>query len=130
MKHLLLFENYNQQQYKTAEEMCDYIREITPYEDDVPDYFLNMITTANAKFELKKVNIQDVISNDIDVQDYINSNDDRYENSDEWNDEFVPHWSDLDNPIVIFNNIVLDGYNRLLVKSSNGETEIDAWVSI
>jgi hypothetical protein len=126
MKHLLLFENYNQQLYKTAEEMCDYIREITPYEDDVPDYFLNMITTANAKFELKKVNIQDVISNDTDVQDYINSNDDRYEDA----DEFVPHWSDLDNPIVIFNNIVLDGYNRLLVKSSNDETEIDAWVSI
>lgn len=130
MKHLLLFENYNQQQYKTAEEMCEYIREITPYEDDVPDYFLNMITTANAKFELKKVNIQDVISNDTDVQDYINSNDDRYEDADEWSDEFVPHWSDLDKPIVIFNNIVLDGYNRLLVKSSNGETEIDAWVSI
>ena len=126
MKHLLLFENYNKQLYKTAEEMCDYIREITPYEDDVPDYFLNMITTANAKFELKKVNIQDVISNDTDVQDYINSNDDRYEDA----DEFVPHWSDLDNPIVIFNNIVLDGYNRLLVKSSNDETEIDAWVSI
>ena len=126
MKHLLLFENYNQQLYKTAEEMCDYIREITPYEDDVPDYFLNMITTANAKFELKKVNIQDVISNDTDVQDYINSNDDRYEDA----EEFVPHWSDLDNPIVIFNNIVLDGYNRLLVKSSNDETEIDAWVSI
>ena len=126
MKHLLLFENYNQQLYKTAEEMCDYIREITPYEDDVPDYFLNMITTANAKFELKKVNIEDVISNDTDVQDYINSNDDRYEDA----DEFVPHWSDLDNPIVIFNNIVLDGYNRLLVKSSNDETEIDAWVSI
>lgn len=126
MKHLLLFENYNQQQYKTAEEMCEYIREITPYEDDVPDYFLNMITTANAKFELKKVNIQDVISNDTDVQDYINSNDDRYEDA----EEFVPHWSDLDNPIVIFNNIVLDGYNRLLVKSSNDETEIDAWVSI
>lgn len=126
MKHLLLFENYNQQLYKTAEEMCDYIREITPYEDDVPDYFLNMITTANAKFELKKVNIEDVISNDTDVQDYINSNDDRYEDA----DEFVPHWSDLDNPIVIFNNIVLDGYNRLLVKSSNDEKEIDAWVSI
>lgn len=130
MKHLLLFENYNQQQYKTAEEMCDYIREITPYEDDVPDYFLNMITTANAKFELKKVNIQDVISNDIDVQDYVKSNDDRYKDSDEWSDEFVPHWSDLDKPIVIFNNIVLDGYNRLLVKSSNDETEIDAWISI
>ena len=110
--------------------MCDYIREITPYEDDVPDYFLNMITTANAKFELKKVNIEEVISNDTDVQDYINSNKDRYEDADEWSDEFVPHWSDLDKPIVIFNNIVLDGYNRLLVKSSNGETEIDAWVSI
>lgn len=130
MKHLLLFENFNQQQFKTADEICEYITEITPDKDNIPDYFLNMITTANAKFELKKVKIQDVISNDTDVQDYINSNEDRYEDADEYSDDFVPHWSDLDNPIVIFNNIVLDGYNRLLVKSSNGETEIDAWISI
>ena len=130
MKHLLLFENYNQQQFKTANEICEYITEITPDKDNIPDYFLNMITTAKAKFELKKVNIQDVIENDIDVQDYIKSNNDRYEDADEYSDDFVPHWSDLDNPIVIFNNIVLDGYNRLLVKSSNGETEIDAWISI
>jgi len=130
MKHLLLFENYDPKQYKTAEEICDYIREITPNEDDVPDFFLNMITTANAKFELKRVNIQDVIENDIDVQDYVKGSGDRYEDADEFSDDFVPHWSDLDKPIVIFNNIVLDGYNRLLVKSSNDETEIDAWVSI
>lgn len=130
MKHLLLFENFNQQQFKTADEICEYITEITPDKDNIPDYFLNMITTANAKFELKKVKIQDVISNDTDVQDYINSNEDRYKDADEYSDDFVPHWSDIDNPIVIFNNIVLDGYNRLLVKSSNGETEIDAWISI
>ena len=123
MKHLLLFENYNQQQYKTAEEMCEYIRKITPYEDDVPDYFLKMIMNSNAKFELKKLNIEDVISNDEDVQEYINSNEDRYEDTDKWSDE------DLNKPIVILNNEVLDGYNRLLVKSYN-DTEIDAWVSI
>ena len=128
MKHLLIFENYNQPQYKTAEEMCDYIREITPYVDDVPEYFLKMIESVGARFELRRVDIQDVISNDIDVRQYIEANDDRYD-TEEYGD-FVPHWSDLDNPIVIYDNIVLDGYNRLLVKSSNGETEIDAWVSI
>ena len=123
MKHLLLFENYNQQQYKTAEEICDIIREYTPYKDNVPGYFLEMIMNSNAKFELKKLNIEDVISNDEDVQEYINSNEDRYEDTDKWSDE------DLNKPIVILNNEVLDGYNRLLVKSYN-DTEIDAWVSI
>jgi hypothetical protein len=123
MKHLLLFENYNQQQYKTAEEICDIIREYTPNEDNVPGYFLKMIMNSNAKFELKKVKIEDVISNDEDVQEYINKNEDRYEDTDEWSDK------DLNKPIVILNNEVLDGYNRLLVKSYN-DTEIDAWVSI
>lgn len=141
MKHLLLFENYNKQQYKTAEEICDIIRDNTPYEDNVPDYFLNMITTANAKFELKKVKIQDVISNDIDVQEYINyvpdededygdyAPGDRYANANA-DEDYVPDADEIDKPIVILNNIVLDGYNRLLVKSYNDETEIDAWVSI
>ena len=160
MKHLLLFENYNQQQYKTAEEMCEYITEITPYEDDVPDYFLKMIMNSNAKFELKKVKIKDVISNDVDVKEYIKSNSkssdededygadededygadededygdyapgDRYANANP-DEGYVPNAKEIDIPIVILNNIVLDGYNRLLVKSYNDETEIDAWVSI
>ena len=152
MKHLLLFENYNQQQYKTEEEMCEYIREITPYEDNVPDYFLTMIMNSNAKFELKKVKIKDVISNDVDVKEYIKSNSkssdededygadededygdyapgDRYANVNP-DEGYVPDAKEIDIPIVILNNIVLDGYNRLLVKSYNDETEIDAWVSI
>ena len=126
-KYIKFFENFimNEASYKTSEEICDYIREITPYEDDVPDFFLNMITTANVNFELKRLNIQDVISNDIDVEDYIKYSEDRYKDSDF--DEFDQN---IDNPIVIYNNIVIDGYIRLLVKSLDNESEIDAWVSI
>jgi len=130
MKHLFLFENYKKNHYKDYSEISDYIKDITPYEDDIPYYFLEMIKAENAKFELRKVNIQDVIKNDIDISEYIKTNDEgRYDNSDEDYD-YVPHPDDIDNPIVIFNNMVIDGYNRLLVKSSNNETEIDAWVSI
>ena len=125
MKHLLLFENYNQQQYKTAEEICDIIREYTPYEDYVPDHFLRIIKNDNCMYELKTVNIQDVINDDDDVKDYVLNANDRYEDI-----ELDDDYSDIDRAIVIHKNEVFDGYNRLLIKYHNGEKEIDAWVSI
>jgi hypothetical protein len=123
MKYLLLFENYEPNQYKTAEEICDYIIDLK--EDDIPDFFLRTIKNDNCMYELKTVNIQDVINNDSDVKDYVLNANDRYEDT-----ELDDDYSDIDKPIVIHKNEVFDGYNRLLVKYHNGEKEIAAWVSI
>ena len=122
MKYLLLFENYEPNQYKTADEICDYIIDLK--EDDIPKYFLRTIKNDNCMYELKTVNIQDVINNDSDVKDYVLNANDRYEDTE------LDDYSSIDKPIVIHKNEVFDGYNRLLVKYHNDEKEIDAWVSI
>lgn len=126
MRHIKLFEEHGRMKTKSADEIADYMVGITPNEEDAPDFFIRMIKAAGAEFELKRVSIDDVLEMDPDVEEYVSHGSDRYENDYETeHDDFS-----LDNPIVIFNGSVIDGYNRILVKRQSGEEEIDAWVSI
>jgi hypothetical protein len=123
---MLLFEEYSSVMRKSADEIADYMVRITPNEEDAPDFFVRMIKDAGAEFELKKVRIEDVLEMDPDVEEYVSQGSERYENDYDTEHEE----GSIDNPIVIFNGMVIDGYNRLLVKSQSGEEEIDAWVSV
>jgi hypothetical protein len=120
------FEQFLNEQIYTAKEICDYMTEIsdTP-ETDIPDYYMDVIKNANAKFELKTLKIDDLLAQDESLKEYVMSGEDRYEDSD-----YEPSWEELQNPIVVYKGEVIDGYNRTAVLYRSGEKEIQAYVSI
>jgi hypothetical protein len=110
----------------TAEEIVEYIKRISDNpETDVPDFYLDKIRESEPTFILKHLSIQKILDGDPSLKEYVESGEDRYEDS-----EYQPHWEELDNPIVIFNGEVIDGYNRTSIKHRSGEETIKAYVSI
>jgi hypothetical protein len=137
MKHLQLFEdwvylphlfNISEEEMMSGQEIADYIEEITPDESDIPDFFISQVLKSKKKFVKKRVKISEVLAADPDVKTYVDSGEERYGEDSE--SDYEPHWKDLENPIVIFNGEVIDGYSRLSAKFHAGEKEIDAWVSV
>ena len=127
MKNIKIkFEEFlNESDIFTAKDIISYITDLETPENDIPDYYFDLIKKANTKFELKTVNIEDLLRRDASLKEYVDSKEDRYENS-----EYPPHEDDLSNPIVIFNGEVIDGYNRTSKNYRNGEKTVDAYVSI
>ncbi len=125
MRHLKKFESFTDNEVFTADEMVSYISSLETPENDVPDYYFDLIKKADAKFVLKTVNIENLLNHDVALKDYVESGEDRYEDS-----EYPPHIDDLENPIVIFDGEVIDGYNRTSKNFHNGEKTIQAYVSI
>ena len=110
----------------SSEEIIDYIKTVSDNPvTTIPDYFLTLIERKGCDFELTKLRIEDLLESDPDLREYVENDADRYEEED-----YVPHYSEIDNPIVILNGEVMDGYNRTLVKYQSGEEFIDAYVSI
>ena len=110
----------------SSEEIIDYIKKVSDNPvTTVPDYFLTLVEREGRDFELRKLRIEDLLESDPDLRKYVENDEDRYEEED-----YVPHYSEIDNPIVILNGEVIDGYNRTLVKYQSGEEFIDAYVSI
>ena len=107
----------------------DIIQHITNISDrpgtDVPDYYFELLRKAKPNFERKELNIQDILQMDPSVAEYVNSGEDRYEDEDEY-----PDRDELYFPIVIWNNEVIDGYNRLSTLYKQGEKTVTAYVSI
>jgi len=107
-------------------EVIDYIKRVSDNPvASTPDHFLTLIEREGCDFELKSLRIKDLLENDGDLREYVENDEDRYEE-----EEYVPHYSEIDYPIVVMNGEVLDGYNRTLVKYQNGEQFIDAYMSI
>jgi hypothetical protein len=126
MKHLAKFESFSpSEDVFTAEDMVSYISSLETDENDVPDYYFDLIRKANAKFVIKTLNIEELLKSDVALKDYVDSGEDRYEDS-----EYPPHASELENPIVVFEGEVIDGYNRTSINYRNGEKTIRAYVSI
>jgi len=120
------FEEFlNEETTYTAKEMISYIKDLETPENDVPDYYFDLIKKANAKFVIKTVNIEELLKQDKSLKEYVDSKEDRYEDS-----EYPPLEDELHNPIVIFNGEVIDGYNRTSKNYHNGEKTIEAYVSI
>jgi hypothetical protein len=126
MKSIKRFEEFlNESDVFTAKDIVAYITDLETPENDVPDYYFDLIKKAKAKFELKTVNIEDLLKQDKSLKEYVDSKEDRYENS-----EYPPLEDELSNPIVIYNGEVIDGYNRTSKNYRNGEKTIEAYVSI
>lgn len=109
--------------YKDSNFIVDYIKSNTPIEENIPTYFLSLIEKDNLQYELKTVNIEDVLEMDLDVKEYVLSTENRYE------DEELSY-QNLIKPIVIHNNQVLDGYSRLSQLYQSDNDTIQAYVSI
>ncbi len=120
------FEDFlNENVIFTAKDIISYITELETPENDVPDYYFDLIKKAKAKFELRTINIEDLLKQDLSLKEYVDSKEDRYEDS-----EYPPHEDELSNPIVIYKDEVIDGYNRTSKNYHNGEKTIEAYVSI
>ena len=110
----------------SSEEIIDYIKTVSDNPvTTIPDYFLTLIEREGCEFELRNLSIEDLLESDPDLRKYVENDADRYEEED-----YVPHYDEIDNPIVILNGEVMDGYNRTLVKYQSGEEFIEAYVSI
>lgn len=117
----------SQDDVMSPEEINDYISDLTPNDSDVPDYFMDLIKKSGKKFELKTVQIQDLLKSDKALEEYVNSGEKRY--GENGVSDIEPYEEDLDNPIVIFNDEVVDGYSRTSTLFHRGEKTIKAWVS-
>jgi hypothetical protein len=111
----------------TAKQIADYISEITPNENDVPEYFISQVIESNKTFKKQKLSIRDLLANDPSLAEYVESGEERY--GDDSDSEYEPHPGELDNPIVVFGNDVIDGYSRVATHYQNGEDFIYGYVS-
>ena len=111
----------------TAEEIADYISRITPDSSDVPDFFIKQVLKSEKIFKLQKISIEDLLASDPSLAEYVESGEERY--GDEEENEYQPSPNELNNPIVVFDGEVIDGYSRVATHYQNGEDLIYGYVS-
>ena len=111
----------------TAEEIADYISRITPDSSDVPDFFIKQVLKSEKTFKLQKISIEDLLASDPSLAEYVESGEERY--GDEEENEYQPSPNELNNPIVVFDGEVIDGYSRVATHYQNGEDLIYGYVS-
>jgi len=129
MKHTKLFEQFiSEANTMSAPDMIQYLNDVTPEESDVPDYFMDQVTDSNATFTLKKVKISDLLKSDKSLKDYVLSGEDRYGDDAEEGD-YIPYQDEVYQPIVIFNNEVIDGYSRTSELYKSSDKYIEAWTN-
>jgi hypothetical protein len=120
-------------------EVAQYMKDITPLEENKPTYYANMI--RGSYFQLTEIPLKevlDILKDDPGIMDYLEWYNPRYYGSDF--DGFYTHdddspadieEQDLYNPIVIFDGILLDGYSRLSEHLHNSnKTSILAFISV
>ena len=111
----------------TAEEIADYISRITPDSSDVPDFFIKQVLKSEKTFKLQKISIEDLLASDPSLAEYVESGEERY--GDEEENEYQPSPNELNNPIVVFDGEVIDGYSRVATHYQNGKDLIYGYVS-
>jgi len=129
MSKIKLFEEFitESDNTRSARDIINYVKDLTPSDSDHPDYFLSLVKKSGKSFVLKTLKVKDVIKMDQDVKSYVKSGEDRY--GEDGESDLVPGDDDLDNPIVIFNGEVIDGYSRISTHYRKGIDNINAWVS-
>ncbi len=111
----------------STSDMINYIKDLTPSDSDHPDYSLGLIKRSGKEFKLKTLKIKDILKMDKDLNDYIKSGEIRY--GDGGISDLEPYDDELDQPIVIFNNEVVDGYSRTSTLYKRGVKNIQAWIA-
>ena len=119
------FLNESEGNIESAESIAELIINSTHEEENIPHYFIDKILTSGKQFILTKLRISDILESDEAVAEYVEAGEERYEDLD-----YDYELGGVDQPIIIFEGEVLDGYNRILVNYQNGEEFINAWVSI
>lgn len=104
----------------TGNEVAQYIKDITPDESDIPDYFINKYIKPNNDWELKQIKLKELLK-DRDFRDYYNSGEERY-------DEYSVDPNDLYNDLVVYKGKLLDGYSRAAKMLRSGEKIAGAYV--
>jgi len=111
----------------SAQEVCNYIEDITPQESDIPDYFIDLIKKSNKNFVKKRLSVNQLLKQDADLRDYVESGEERY--GDDSESDYEPSWKELDNPIIVLDTKVVDGYSRVAAHYRNEEDTIYGYVS-
>lgn len=125
-----LFENWSEEgRIYTGSEVNKHIKDITPFEDNLPHFFMKKI--SKRKFEIKEISLKDLLKTDTDFKEYYDNskNSLRYDDHTE-DDEDNPHRDNLDYEIVVVDGEILDGYNRASFLLRNGEKNIKAYVAL
>ena len=123
-----LFEDWIRESIMSATDINRYLKDVTPDDSDVPDYFMSQISKSKKKFELKTVKIEDLLKADKSLEEYVMSKEERY--GEGGSSDYEPYDDELDQPIVVFNGEVIDGYSRTSTLYHRGIKTIKAWVSI
>jgi hypothetical protein len=127
MKYVKTYEGFLFEGTKSANDIISYIKSLTPDDSDHPDYFIGLIKKSGKSFELKTLDIKDVMKMDKDLEEYVKSGEVRY--GEGGVSDLEPYDDELDNPIVIFDGYVVDGYSRTSTLYKRGVKNIQAWVS-
>jgi hypothetical protein len=129
MRNLSTFEEFlNESSTMTSDEIVQYLRDLTPDESDVPDYFMDKVMSSGEDFKMKKLKIADILKKDKSLKDYVMSGEDRYGKDSEEGDH-IPYQDEVFQPIVIFNNSVIDGYSRTASLYRSSDKFINAWTN-
>lgn len=118
--------------YKSADDIVNYVDEIDRSIEN-PDFmnesnrgilpFTKKQIKSSKQYELREMDIDELIKKDLDLKEYIDANQQRYKGD---RDFF-----NLENPIVVGKNgEVYDGMNRILTLKNNGEKTIKAYVPV
>lgn len=105
----------------SGKEVAQHIKDITPEESDVPDYFINKYIKPNNGWKIEQVDLKKLLKTDKDFAEYYKSGDIRYE------DDEVSEW-DLDQELVVYKGELLDGYSRASAMLRRGDRNTSAFV--
>lgn len=105
----------------TGKEVAKHIIDITPDDSNIPDYFIDKYIKPNDNWVLKLVDLKDLLETDESFVEYYNSKEQRY-NEDEFNED------DLEQEIVVYKGILLDGYSRVSTMLNNGDDKTYGYV--
>lgn len=123
MKYLQTFENYSPDDSVYSDEhVIDLIKNITPEETDLPNYFMEKLIKGRT-FKRQTLKIKDLLKSDASFKEYVDTDISRY-------DEEEVDKDDLDYPIVVVDGEVLDGYSRTSTLHQTGIEEVEAYVAI
>lgn len=120
----------------TGLEVAEYINNISVHEEDIPTGWL-IDYVISRTFELKVIDIEEVFK-DQNFVDYFDMGTPRYHYSEadgfyfDLNDNPIMDVSEetLYLPIVMVDNMIIDGYSRIMALLETGATTIEAFVNI
>lgn len=129
MKYIKLFEEYGDKIYD-GDEVFNYFKKIgskhhSKYENPILNEYKEQI--RNTKYQLKYININDLISNDIDLEYFINDQYNYYKTI--WDRHDVDTYG-LIGDSNSAHDVLIDGYHRVIQHLINGDDKIKLFVPL